>query len=112
MTFGLHLLRFALVLVLAAGPLMSSALAAEDGVWSSFWANPFEGTVQVAEEEEPIHEHDPGDDAEEAILWSLTPAAIATAGHRYQAWPGALPAPPLIGALTPPPEPASSGALS
>ena len=100
------------MLVLAAGPLASSALAAEDGVWSSFWANPLDGTVQVAEEEEPIHESDPGDDAEEAILWALTPAAVALAGHRYDAWRGGLPAPPLIGAPTPPPEAASSGASS
>ncbi|HEX8386008.1 MAG TPA: hypothetical protein VF576_07485, partial [Rubricoccaceae bacterium] len=67
MTVVLHLIRFALVLVLWAGPLVSSALAADRGVWSSAWANPFDGTIPPAEEEEPTRTG-PQTAQEEALL--------------------------------------------
>ena len=91
------------MLVLAASPLVSSAMA-EDGQWSRVWANPFAGTVQAAEEEEPLGEHDALPTLDEAVLWTLTPRAVAaSAGLRATVF-WRPPAPPILGDPTPPPE--------
>ncbi len=97
------LLRLLLALVLAAGPLVASAAAA-DGTWSRVWANPFDGTVQAAEEEEPAGERDAETSPEEATLWVPTPLAADAALWQYRTlsrWP---PVPPPTGDPTPPPE--------
>ncbi len=103
MTAPLAPLRFVLMLVLASSPLVSSAMAA-DGTWSRVWANPFAGTVQAAEEEEPAGEHDAPPTLDEAVLWALTPQAVAETVGPYRPASGLPPAPPLTGDPTPPPE--------
>ena len=91
------------MLVLAASPLVASAMA-EDGQWSSVWADPLAGTVQAAEEEEPVGEHHAQPTPDEAVLWALTPQAAAEAPGGREAGCGWPPAPLLAGAPTPPPE--------
>ena len=91
------------MLALATSPLIASAMA-EDGQWSTIWANPFVGTVQAAEEEEPIGEHDAQPSPEEAVLWALTPHAVAETERARRAVFWRPPTPPIIGDPTPPPE--------
>lgn len=91
------------MLVLASSPLVSSAMV-EDGQWSRVWANPFAGTVQAAEEEEPLGEHDVLPALDEAVLCTMTPRAVATAVGPRQTALRRPPAPPILGDPTPPPE--------
>ncbi len=102
-TAPLLLLRLLLMLVLATGPLVASAMA-EDGTWSRVWANPFDGTVQAAEEEEPSGTHDADSSPEEATLWALSPLAATDAPWQYRSASQMPPVPPPTGDPTPPPE--------
>lgn len=104
MTALSSLLRLTLVLVLAASPLVSSAMAAGDGEWSRMWADPLSGTPQAAEEEEPAGHSDLAEVSVKAVEWSV-PATERLGADAPR--PDACtrpPAPPLLGDPTPPPE--------
>ena len=101
---SLLVLRYILVLVLAASPLVSSAIAAQDGRWSQVWANPFNGRVQAAEEEEPAGHAEALPLADEAILWAEVWAESAESEPVRAEWHRRLPVPPETGDPTPPPE--------
>ena len=83
---------------------MSSAIAAQDGRWSQVWANPFNGRVQAAEEEEPAGHAEALPLADEATLWSDAWIEGAEAQHAHAEWHRRPPVLPETGDPTPPPE--------
>ena len=103
MSIVAHLLRFALVLVLWAGPLVASVQAAEDGVWSSVWASPLDGTVPPAEEEAPEHA-EPEAAKEEALLSRAGSTHLSAEACRHAEADDVPPEAPYDGAPTPPPD--------